>query len=172
MTDEKKKIDLLLDKNAAEQLAKVDWDRLPDEMSARLARAEQGEASPAGRPIFLKIAAAVAAAAAVVFVAAVLRMHRPSDSQPTQGGSSAVKSVAHRGTALVEITRPSAESLVIVHIGPADRKAVKCDVEIIDGNSALEKDSGRSAWIIISKPRPVLADNGHGRDRVDLIHLF
>jgi hypothetical protein len=72
----------------------------------------------------------------------------------------------------VEIRRPSAESLVVVRIGPADRKAVKCDVEIIDGSSDLEKDSSRSAWIIISMPQPVLADNGHSRDQVDLIHLL
>ena len=75
MKDRNKRIDGLLDGNAAEQLAKVDWDRLTHETSVRLARAEQAETSPSGYPTFFRVAAAIAATAAVVFVAVVFRMH-------------------------------------------------------------------------------------------------
>jgi hypothetical protein len=167
MKHEKEKIDLLIDKNAAEQLGKVDWDRLTDEISARLARAEQGKTSPSGYPTFFKIATGIAATAAVVFVAVALRMHRPSDSQPTEG-----RSVDKRGTASLEIKRPSGKTLATVRVGRTGKEVAKCDIEIIDRNGDLEKDSDRAAWIIITVPRPTFADNGHSREETDLIHFL
>ncbi|MHC4426764.1 MAG: hypothetical protein ACYSYV_11810 [Planctomycetota bacterium] len=172
MKHEKERIDLLLDKNAAEQLTKVDWDRLTDEISTRLDQARHGKTSRNKYPAFFKIAAGVAAAAAVVFAAVMLRMHRPSDSVPTESRSAVVEFVDKRGAASIEIKQTGRKSLVTVRVGLTDKKVARCDVEIIDRNGDLKRDSSRAAWIIISIPRPTFANNGHNTEETDLIHFL
>ena len=48
----------------------------------------------------------------------------------------------------------------------------RCDVEIIDLNGDLKKEREQAAWIIISRPEPMFADNGVNRDMSDMICLF
>jgi hypothetical protein len=172
MKHEKERIDLLLDENAAEQLTKVDWNRLTDEISTRLDQARNGETSPNKYPTFFKIATGVAAAAAVVFAVIMLRIPRPSDSLPTEGRFAVVEFVDKRGAASIEIKHTGRKSLVTVRVGRTDKEVAKCDVEIIDRNADLKADNSRAAWMIISMPRPTFADNGHSREETDLIHFL
>ncbi|MGD8499402.1 MAG: hypothetical protein PVJ86_02070 [Phycisphaerales bacterium] len=172
MKHEKERIDLLLDRNAAEQLTKVDWDRSTDEISTRLDQAQRSKTSQNRYPAIFKISAGVAAAAAIVFAAITLRMHRQSDLLPTKGGSAVVEFVDGRGAASIEIDHTGRKSLVTVRVGLTDKEVARCDLEIIDRNGDLRRDSGRAAWIIISAPRPAFADNGHGREETDLIHFL
>jgi hypothetical protein len=171
MKNEKDKVERFLDKNAAEQLAKVDWDRLTDEISARLDHVRQTESMPSRRPVVFKIAAGVAVAAAVL-VAVMLGMRELSDMQAPQGKSAVVEFVDQKGAVSVQIKDASGNILAVVQDGRTDKGAAKCDVEIIDRNGDLETESRRAAWIIISAPRQTLADNGYNREEADLMCLL
>jgi hypothetical protein len=172
MKGEKGRIERLLDKNAAEQLARVDWDRLTDQISARLNRATRID-SPARRyPAFFKIAAGIAGAAAVIFLAVVFRMHEPSDVQVPKGRSAVIEFMDRQGTASIQISDPPGKSFVVVHTGHGDRKAAKCEVRIIDRGGDVERESSRAAWIIISRPQRTLADDGHSKEETDVMCLL
>ena len=60
---------------------------------------------------------------------------------------------------------------MVVDIGGGERKMAMCDIEIIDLNGELKRDK-QAAWIIISRPEPMFADNGVSRDMSDMICLF
>jgi len=172
MKGEQDRIDRLLDKNATEQLAKVDWDRLTDEISARLDHARQTEPMPSRFPVVFKIAAGAATAAAVIFVIIALRMHEPSDMPVHRGSPAASEVVDEKGAVSFQIRDASGRVLAMVQDGRADKGAVKCDVEIIERNGNLEADSSRAAWIIISAPTRTLSDNGYDREEADLVCLL
>jgi hypothetical protein len=92
-----------------------------------------------------KIAAGVAAAAAVVFVAVMVGTQKPADLPLEDGRHAVVKFVERKGSA---------------------------SVEIIDQNGERKENGSRAAWIIIRMPEPVLADNGENGHLRDLIRLF
>ena len=170
MKDRKEKIDLLFEKNAAEQLSGVDWDGLNAAISKRLDRAEVRKSSIGKSQRVFKIAAGVAAAAAVVFIAVMIKTEAPTDLQLEEGSRAVVKFIESRGTASVEIKGAGAQ--VLVDVGGSQRKVARCDVEIIDLNGGSKKESELAAWIIISRPERVLADNGINRDVMSMICLF
>lgn len=171
MKNEKEKIDLLLDKNAAEQLAKVDWDELHAEISSRLDQTRQSKASAIRFPTVFKVAACVAAAA-VVLIAIIVKTEKPEVLKLENGTSAVVRFIETKGSALVEITYEPAKSQVLVDVGAGRRKMAKCDIEIVDMNGDLEGRANRAAWIIISRPEPVYADNGTSIDLMDVMYLF
>lgn len=172
MKNENEKVDLLLEKNAIEQLANVDWDQLSATISTRLDKA--GEAKPVAikYPAVLKVAASLAAAAAVIVIAVALIMDKPSGLQLPEGRSAIVKVLKPAGSASVVIEQTAAGQRVFVEIGRAGQELAKCEVEIIDVNGDIDKGGGRAAWIIISRPEPIYADNGVSRDMTDIISLF
>jgi len=172
MKGEQDRIDRLLDKNTTEQLAKVDWDRLTDEISARLDHARQTEPMPSRRPVVFKIAAGTAAAAAVIIVVIALRMREPSDLQTPQGKSAVVESVDKQGAISIQIKDASGRVLATVQDGRTDEGTVKCDVEIINRSGDSQADSSRAAWIIISAPKQTPAKNGYYREEADLMRLL
>ncbi len=172
MKDRKEKIDLLFEKNAAEQLSGVDWDGLNAAISSRLDRAEVRKSSTRKYGCVFKIATGVAAAAAVVFIAVMVRTEAPTDVQLEEGSRAVVKFIESKGTALVEIKRADGKSQVWVDVGGSERKVARCDVEIIDLNGGLKKEREQAAWIIISRPKRVLADNGINRAVMSMICLF
>ena len=172
MKEEKEKIDLILERNAAEQLAKVDWEGLNEAISSRLDKAGQGKTSKIGLPTVFKIAAAVTAAAAVVFILVTVRNSMPLGVRFENGGRAVVKFVESKGSASIEIKHASAKSVVMVDVMGSQRKVARCDVEMIDLNGGLKKDSDGAAWIIISRPEPAFADNGISRDMTSMICLF
>jgi hypothetical protein len=172
MKNEKERIDLLFEKNVEEQLAEVDWDKLNAAISARLDEAERGKTSRGKLPTVIKIAAGVAAAAAVVFIAVMVRTEKPMDLQFEDGQRAVVKLVETKGSASVEIISTSGRSKVLVDIGPSATSIAKAHVEIIDQNEERKQNGSRAAWIIIRMPEPALADNGANGHLRDLIRLF
>ena len=172
MKEKKEKIDLILERNAAEQLAKVDWKELNTAISSRLDEAGQGKTSTIGFPTIFKIAAGVAAAAAVVFILVMVKSRTPTGVQFENGGSAVVEFVKSKGSASIEIKHASAKSVVTVDVGGSQRIVARCDIEMIDSNGDLKKDSEGAAWIIISRPEPLYADNGVSSDLMDMIYLF
>lgn len=172
MSKKIEKIDLLLEQNAAEQLAGVNWNELNAAISSRLDKARHSKTSTRKYKSVLKVAAGLVAAAAVVLIVVMIGTGRKTCVKLEEGSSSVVKLVETKGLALVEIKRPSGKSQVVVGIGGNNRMLARCDVKTVELNSDLKKDSNGAAWIIISRPEPVFADNGVHRDIMSMICLF
>lgn len=170
MKDRKEKIDLLFEKNAAEQLSGVDWDVLNASISKHLNQVEARKSSTQKYSSVFKIAAGIAAAAAVVIIAVMIKTEKPAELQLEEGSRAVVKLIESKGTASVEIKGAGAQ--VLVDVGGSQRKVARCDVEIIDLNGGSKKEGELAAWIIISRPERVLADNGINRDVMSMICLF
>jgi YD repeat-containing protein len=138
-------IDLLLERNAAEQLDRFDWDGLGATISRRLNQAEQSKASTIKHRYVFKISAGIAAAAAVVFLAVIVRTDTPTTERFENGRRAVVKFVESKGSATVEI---------------------------LDSNKWNNQSGDRSAWIIIRTREPEVADNGQSRDENDFACLM
>ncbi len=145
MKKEKEKIDLLLERNTGEQLADVNWDGLHAAISERLNQAQQSKTSWIRFPIIFKIAAGFIAAAAVVFVAVMVRMDTPKAARFENGPRAVVKLIESKGSATVEI---------------------------LDSNGQDNQSSNRSSWIIIRTRESKVADNGQSRDEADFACLM
>lgn len=145
MKDEEERIESLLQRNADEQLAGFDWGQLNAAISSRVDQAEKRRSSGRKYPIVFKIAAGVAAAVVIVVVAVTVRMAKSPDIRPQDSGTARVELIGRRGSA---------------------------SVEIIDSAEDVEARSAQAAWIIISKPERVYADNGINRDTMAMICLF
>lgn len=170
MKDRKEEVDLLLEQNASGRLAKVDWNGLNAAISTRLDEADRSKAAVRRYPAAFKIAAGIAAAA-VVFIAVIIGTDKQADVQLDSGRRAVVKFIDGKGSASIEIKDTGVESQVMVDIGSGGRRVAMCDVEIIDLNGELKRDK-QAAWIIISRPEPMFADNGVNRDMSDMICLF
>jgi len=99
MDEKKEKIDLLFEKNAEEQLARVDWDELNAVISSRLDQTQQSRTSARKYPTVFKIAGGLVAAAAVVFIVLMVR----TDGPPEMPGRAMVTFIEEKGSASVEI---------------------------------------------------------------------
>ena len=144
MKDSKDKVERLLQQNADEQLVDFDWDRLNAAISSRVGQVEKSKASRRRYPVVFKVAAGIAAVAVVV-VAVTVQMENSSGLRPADRGRAVVKLIGKRGSA---------------------------SVEIIDSAGGGETSGSQAAWIIISRPEPVYADNGFSKDIKDTICLF
>ena len=167
MKNENEKLDLLLEKNAAEQLAGVDWNQLGAAISDRLNRAEKRKHSIWAGPIVFKAAAGIAAAAAIVFITLVVKTETPAAVGP---GSAAVHLVTAESTASVQIGARKMGTAVVDTAGDGRNVAI-CEVEIIDMNGDFHQRR-RATWTIITMPAPIAAENGTGRDERDLLCLL
>ena len=145
MKQEKESIDLLLERNANEQLAGVNWDGLNAAISKRLNQANRSKTSTIKYRCVFKIAAGVAVAAAVVFIAVMVKTDTPTTVRFESGGRAIVKLVESKGSAIVEI---------------------------LDSNRQNNQNGNRSAWIIIRTSEPEVADNGQSRDEADFACLM
>ncbi len=172
MKKEKEKIDLLLERNANEQLAGVNWDGLNAAISERLNQADQSKTSTMKYRRVFKIAAGVAAAAAVVFIAVMIRTDTPTTGRFENRGRAEVKFSESKGSASVKIEDASTKAAAVVDLGGSQRKVARCDIKIIDASVDKEKNGSRAAWIIIRMPEPVIADNGTSRDENDFACLL
>jgi len=182
MKNEKEKIDVLLEQNAAEQLADVDWDGLSSAISRRLDQVD-GTFERRYRGIF-KAAAGLVAAAAIVLIVVMVRTNRGgielADGEKaavkfveTKGTSGIVmKSSASRSLARVNITPEVKRGIAIVRMKPAAKSVALCDVKIIEPDEVLRDRDSEGSWIIISRPQPVVADNGTNKDEIDLICML
>ena len=172
MKDKNEQIDMLLEHNTTEQLETVDWDRLNAAISRRLDQARQRKTSRIGLPTVFKIAAGLAAAAAIVLVAVLVRTYTTTAVRFEKGGSAVVKLVDSTGSASIHIRPIAAETQVSIDIGGSHKNAAKCYIEIIDANGDRQQDRNQAEWIIIRIPQSVLADNGISKDEKDLICLL
>jgi YD repeat-containing protein len=168
----KEKIDVLLQRNVDGQLDRVDWDELGATISRRLNQGQQSKTSGIRFPTIFKIAAGVAAAAAVVIIAVMIRIDKPRTERFESTGRAEVNFIESKGSASVEIEHASAKAAAVVELGGSRRKVAKCDIKIIDAGVDKEKNGSQAAWIIIRVPEPVLADDGISRDKNDFACLL
>lgn len=145
MKRKKEKIDLLLERNTSEQLAGVNWDGLNADISERLNQAGRSKTSTKTYRRVFKIAAGVTAAAAVVFIAVMVKTDTPTTVRLENGQRAIVKLVESKGSATVEIH---------------------------DSKGQDNQSSNRSSWIIIRTREPKIADNGQSRDEADFACLM
>jgi hypothetical protein len=171
MRSDREKIDLLLEKNAAEQLAHVDWEGLNAAISSRLDQTSQTKTFVSKIPTVFKTAGGLAAAA-VILIVVMITVDAPDDLELETGQRAVVRFAEPTPTVSVEIEPRPAGSKVFVDVGPARSTLAKCDVQIIDVEAEREKKGSRAAWIIISRPEPVYADNGVSSDMMDFLYLF
>jgi len=138
-------IDLLLERNASEQLADVDWDKLNTAISQGLNQARRSKTSRIRYLAVFKLAAGFIVAAAVVFTAVMVRTDKTNTVQLENNRRAVVKLEESKGSAKVEILHTNGQ----------------------------ENQSGiRPAWIIIRTYEPKVADNGQSRDEDDFACLM
>ncbi len=145
MKKKKEKIDLLLERNANEQLAGVNWDGLNAAISERLNQADRNKIPTMKYRRVFKIAAGVTAAAAVVFIAVMVKTDTPTTVRFENGAKTTVQFTKSKGIA---------------------------SVEILDFNGQKNQSENRSAWIIIRTREREVADNGQSRDETDFACLM
>ncbi len=145
MKEEKELIDLLLRQNESEQLAGVNWDRLQRSISDRLNQADRNKTSMISYRRVFKMAAGIAAAAAVVFIAIMIKTDTPTTIRFENGPKAIGTFVESKGS---------------------DK------VKILDSNEQGNQGKDRSAWIIIRISEPKVADNGQSRDENDFACLM
>lgn len=182
MKNEKEKIDVLLDQNAAEQLADVDWDGLSSAISRRLDQVDR-TFGRRYRGIF-KVAAGLVAAAAIVLIVVMVRTNG-GGIELADGKKAVVKFVETKSTAGIVMESSASRSLArasimptvkrgvaIVRMEPVAKSVALCDVEILEPDEVLRDRDSEGSWIIISRPQPVVADNGPNKDEIDLICML
>lgn len=173
MKDEKEKIDFLLQRNIAEQLKTVDWDELNTAISKKLDEAENNKIHKRKHAAVFKIAAGVAAAAALIFVAVMVKTEPLPIVKFEKNGKATVVLKDKAETSVVSIELPGNKVRATVDFEDSSSKLAKCDVVINDNEGSVREDSDQPMWIIISKPKPTVADNGYNiDDELDLICLM
>ena len=148
------KIDALLRRNTAGQLAGVDFDDLNAAISERLDEAQQRK-FPAAK--FTKVfkATVVTAAAAAVFIIVM------------------VSYTEKKGSATVAFINSSDRAQVQVNITQRDISRGRSTVKIIDSGTARKQQGNiRPNWFVISKEEPESTNNGADRDVRVIVCLF
>ncbi|MCP4260180.1 MAG: hypothetical protein GY774_22085 [Planctomycetes bacterium] len=145
MKKEKEQIDLLLRQNEREQLAGVNWDRLNAAISDRLNQADRNNTSMMSYRRVFKVAAGIVAAAAVVFIAVMMKTDTPTTVRFENGPKAIVTFVDSNGSA---------------------------KVKILDSNKQGSQKEDRPTWIIIRSTGPKVVDNGKIRDENDFACLM
>jgi hypothetical protein len=145
MKKEKEQIDILLRQNESEQLAGVSWDRLHEAISDRLNETDHSKNSTIKYRRVFKIAAGIAAAAAVVFIAVILKTDTPTTVRFEDGPKAVVTFVTSKDSA---------------------------KVKILDSHEQTNQEKDRPSWSIIRTSVPKVADNGQSRDENDFACLM
>ena len=145
MKKEKKQIDQLLRRNESEQLARVDWDRLHASISKSLNEADRNKISMMSYRQVFKIAAGFAAAAAVIFIAVMIKTNIPTKGQFENDQKGMVAFIESKSSAKVKILEPKEQG---------------------------DYGEDQATWIIIRLSKPKGADNGQVRDENDFACLM
>ncbi|MFH1615809.1 MAG: hypothetical protein ABIG61_12100 [Planctomycetota bacterium] len=159
MEKQEDKLDLVLNRAAAEEFAGVDWESLNEMVRNRLAAGRRQ-----GRKQFrwVKFAAAAAVIIGVLFFCRTRK-------QGSKG--SFVEIVRTKGVAKVELVREQyAEQVRVEPVGQGVRD-VWCKVETIGGEGGTEA-RGESAFIIIRMPKAEMAYNGDAKKAEEILFLF
>ena len=96
MKKSREKIDMLIEKNAAEQLSQINWGRFNAAVSNRLDKARQKTSFSINFPNLLKIAATIAAAA-IVLVTVTSNLEKLTDIRLDTGRTAEVRFVKSKG---------------------------------------------------------------------------
>lgn len=198
MKDKKENVDHLLQRNAEEQLADFDWERLSGAIMSRLDEAQHRKTSAVGFGAVVRIAAGMAAAAAIILIAVTIMQQEPVTTPADMPGTATVElsepqgtaSVtatdrsqvvvavsAHdegqmSGTASVQISSVSDRPQVAVDIHTRDREPVLCRVEIIRPDESPGRDQSDGAWIVVAGYAPRLVEDRVSRDMLSMMCLF
>ncbi|MHC4728459.1 MAG: hypothetical protein ACYS17_14660 [Planctomycetota bacterium] len=97
--EEEQQIDQLLRQNESERLTGVNWNQLHASISKRLNQADHNKISVMSYRRVFKMAAGIAAAAAVVFIAVMIKTYTPTTVRP----QAVVTFVESKGSAKVKI---------------------------------------------------------------------
>jgi hypothetical protein len=170
MMEENDKLDMMIEKNVELQLSQVNWERLNAAISNRLDNVQRKTTFSIQLPLLVKIGATIAAAA-IVLITFSLNIEKLTEVKLDNGRTAEVQFLKSKGSASVQIQANSAGSEVMVRIEP-DRTLAKCHIEIKDSSNGFRENTTRAAWIIISRPQRVYADNGAHRDMMDIMYLF
>lgn len=170
MKGENEKLDMLIGKNVERQLSQINWKRLNTAISNRLDNVQQKTTFSIQLSVLVKIGATIAAAA-IVLITLSSNFEKLTGVKLRNDRTVEVKFLQSKGSASIQLQTNSAGSEVMVRIGP-DRTLVKCNIEIMDSNTGFRENTTRAAWIIISRPQRVYANNGTNRDIMDMICLF
>ncbi len=172
MKEKYEKIDSLLARNADEQLRSVDWDKLNTAISKRLDEARQSQTSTIRFPTVFKVAAGIAAAAAVVLITLMIRLERPAVEQLGDRRTAIVEFVEKKGSASVALIKPSDRAQVEISIAGKDERLANCYVQIIDSKAGQKEDVNRPSWFIICMSEYVNGNHGINSDAMDVLCLF
>jgi len=145
MKKEKEQIDRLLRQNESEQLAGVNWDRLQRSISKSLNQADRSKTSMISYRRVFKIASGIVVAAAVIFIAVMIKTNLPTEVQFENSNKGIVTFIKNEGSA---------------------------KVKILDSNEQDNQGKDRPSWIIIRSSEPKVADNGQSRDEADFACLM
>jgi hypothetical protein len=177
-------LDSLLDRNAAELLSMVDWDRLHSGIQQRLDHAQDISRTHLRPHTMLKWAVGLSVAAAMVMAVFIFQHDGSNGVELPPGQRAAVKLMEPDMTARVQIRQslddkyvsvimePSAQKIQ-VSFSPPDRQIVQCDVTIIDQNGHTEKETNRQpSWVIMILSEPEELKNGTEQEQAEIACLL
>jgi hypothetical protein len=142
----KEQIDLLLEQNETELLSGVNWNQLQSSVSKKLDDADSNQTSIIKYWRMFKVASGiVAAAAAVIFIAVMIKNNIQTEVKFENRKKGMVAFIEDKGST---------------------------NVEILDSNKQNDKTNDQTSWIIIRMSEPKVADNGHDRDEMDFACLM
>ncbi|MBN2457096.1 MAG: hypothetical protein JXB29_11275 [Sedimentisphaerales bacterium] len=163
-------LDKLLEQNVELQLQDIDWSKFSTSISNRINQAQETMATKIRRIRILKTAAAVAAAILLVII---LKVSYVSKEQSAITGRANVKLIQSSASAFIKIADKTAKSATFVDIAPSAKQLASCSIDIIESDSDFGENETGSAWIIITAPEPMYADNGSASKGLgDIIYLF
>ena len=145
MKKEKEQIDLLLGQNESEQLSGFNWNWLQTSISKRLDHADSDKTLMMSHKRVFKVAAGIAAAAAIVFIAVMIKAYLPPKVKFDNGDKAIVTFVESKGSARVEI---------------------------LESNEQGNQGKDQPAWIVIRKSERKVVDNRQSRDEMDFACLM
>jgi len=172
MNENKEKIDFLLERNTAEQLAGVNWDDLNAAISARLNQAGSRRPRFVRFPVVFKIAAGIAAAAAVVLIAVMVGINRLPGLQINKDKSVVVKLIENQAFTSVKISRPEDKLQTTINIEGGKESAARCYVEIIDSDTNMRDEGSKTALMVIVRPKQPSAEKNADKNTMSMIYLF
>jgi hypothetical protein len=163
MRHKKEDVNSLLQRNADGQLADFDWEQLNAAITRRLDGAQRRTASVIGFGAVIRIAAGMAAAAAIILIAVTVMRREPVHTRDAGRPG---------GTASVEIAGLSDRPQVAVDIHTRNKQLVLCRLEIIQLDESPKQDQSDGAWIVVAGYVSRLADYRASRDMASMMCLF
>jgi hypothetical protein len=162
---EKEKLDILLKRNADEQLARVDWQKFDASISSRLDMVSQHRTFKLPKP--LEIAAMIAVAC--VIAAGILITHYKQTITPARAW---VELIPANTRTAVQILDPYSQSELIFSAPSANSSMAKCEIEIIEPAEQTNQNFGGPTWFIICKQETSASKNGMSEETASLLCLF